>query len=590
MSPTPNIPDPSIHGVLSYDILSDGNRVDPGHEVIAITINREVNRIPIATIVLRDGNAADETFEISNTPDFEPGKKLVIRLGRDGDNAQAFAGIITRHSIRVDENGKSNLMLECRDESIKLTIGRHSRYFEDIRDQEMIEEIISGYGLNAEVEDTSTVHRELVQQHATDWDFILSRADVNGKLVIVEDGIIHVESPKTNQEPEITLHYGQNLLEFEAGMDARSQWKKVKGTAWDFANQQLFEAETESADFAENGNIPGNVLAEAIGLSEFELRHTGHMLEEELRQWVNSGMLKSRLAKIRGRAKVREGYLGFRPGTMVSLAGVGERFEGNAYVTGVMHELRAGAWDSHIQFGLDPAWFASREEIIDFPAGGLLPGVRGLQIGIVVQLQDDPEGEDRIRVKLPVVDHQSAGIWCRVACLDAGNNRGTFFRPEIDDEVIVGFLNDDPRDAVVLGMLNSSSKPAPLTAKDENHEKGIFTRSNMRIHFEDNDKTITIDTPAGNSIKLDESGQTIEIIDQNQNSVKMGTSGIEMKSPMEIKIEAGTTLTLAAGTSLSIQAVNLTAKADGQMNLEGAVAKISASGITEVKGSLVKIN
>lgn len=590
MSPTTTIPDASEFGVVTNDILSENNRVDPGYEILSITINREVNRIPTARILIRDGNAADETFEISNTPEFAPGKKISIKMGRDGVNEKAFEGIVIRHGIKVSENGESHLMIECKDEAVKLTIGRHSRYFEEMKDQEVMEELISSYGLSADVEVTNLTQSELVQHHTSDWDFMLSRADANGKLVFVENGSIRIESPKTSEEAEISLHYGQNLLEFEAEMDARTQWNKVKGTAWDYANQSLFEADTESADYTENGNIPGEDLADAINLDEYELRHSGHILEEELQQWVNACMLKSRMSKIRGRAKIRDGYLGLLPGKMVNLAGVGDRFVGNAFITGVRHEMRAGAWDTHIQFGLDPEWFNSREDTMDIPAGGLLPGVSGLQMGKVVQLENDPTGEHRIRVKIPIVDHQSSGIWCRIACLDAGNGRGSFFRPELDDEVIVGFVNDDPRDAVVLGMMNSSALPAPLDAQDANHEKGFFTRSGMRIHFEDNEKTITIDTPAGNSVKLDESGQSVEVKDQSNNSVKMTTSGIEVTSPLEVKIQAGTSLTLAAGTTLSIAAANLSLKSDGPLKMEGAVTQIKASGVTEINGSLVKIN
>ncbi len=590
MSPTTNIPDASEFGVVTHDLLSDNNRVDPGYEVISIVISREVNRIPTAQIRLRDGSAAEETFEISNTDDFAPGKKITIKLGRDGDNDVAFEGIIIRHGIKVSESGESNLLVECKDEAVKMTIGRHSRYFEDISDQQVMEELISAYGLTPDIEETGPQHRELVQHHTTDWDFLLARAEANGKLVFVENGTIKAESPKTSEEPEISLHYGQNLLEIEAEMDARTQWSKVKGTAWDFANQDLFEAETESVNYNEHGNIRGEDLAGAVNLDEFDLRHSGHVMEEELREWVNACMLKSRMSKIRGRAKVRDGYLGFLPGKMVNLAGVGQRFEGNAFISAVRHEMRSGAWDSHIQFGLDPRWITATEDVIDIPSGGLIPGVRGLQVGKVVQLENDPEGEHRIRVKIPVVDNESAGIWCRIACLDAGDGRGSFFRPELDDEVIVGFVNDDPRDAIVLGMMNSSALPAPLDASDDNHEKGFFTRSGMRIHFEDNDKTITIDTPAGNSIKMDESGQTVEVKDQSSNSVKMSTTGIEINSPLEVKITAGTSLTLAAGTTLAISAASLSVKADGPLNMEGAVTKVASSGITEINGSLVKIN
>jgi len=178
----------------------------------------------------------------------------------------------------------------------------------------------------------------------------------------------------------------------------------------------------------------------------------------------------------------------------------------------------------------------------------------------------------------------------RVASLDAGDDRGAFFRPEIDDEVIVGFINGDPRDAVVLGMLHSSAKPAPISAKDVNHEKGFTTRSKMHIHFNDDTKTIKIDTPAGNHIIIDEQGMKIEIKDQNENKITMDQSGMKMESPKNIEIKAGVNLTLSAAASLSIGAVTLGVKADGNLSLEGALTKLSASGIAEISGSLVKIN
>ena len=84
-----------------------------------------------------------------------------------------------------------------------------------------------------------------------------------------------------------------------------------------------------------------------------------------------------------------------------------------------------------------------------------------MQIGVVTRLKNDPDGENRIMVRIPVIHKDDEGAWCRVSFLDAGNERGMFFLPEIGDEVIVGFINNDPRHGVVLGMLNSRAKPAP---------------------------------------------------------------------------------------------------------------------------------
>ena len=590
MSNTTTIPNASQHDVVTYDILSEGNVVDPAYEVMSICIIKEVNRIPSAKIVIRDGDAAARNFEVSEKEDFIPGKKITIKIGLDRQNKTLFKGIITRHSIKIRETGQSDLIIECKDESVKMTIGRHSRYFEEKKDSEIMEEIIGRYGLANDVESTSLKHREMVQHHCTDWDFVLSRAEVNGRLMMVDDGKISIKKPDTRAASTLNLAYGSSLLEFEAEMDARTQWKSVESKSWDYAGQRLFESVADSAPVSEPGNIAGNTLAEAINLPKFEVRHGGHAIEEEIKTWADAAMLKSRLAKICGRAKFT-GFPDLKPGQTVTLQGLGARFNGKAFVSAIRHDVAGGSWDTQVQFGLPPNWFAATQaDILDTPAAGLLPGISGLQIGKVVQLQNDPDGEDRILVKLPIIDPNAQGLWARAASLDAGAERGAFFRPEIDDEVIVGFINDDPRDAVVLGMLHSSAKPAPITAQDVNHEKGFTTRSKMHLHFHDQTKTITIDTPAGNSVKLDEAGMSITIEDQNGNKITLSPSGIDIESPKNINIKAGINLSLSAGATLSIGGAQISASAQGPIELSGATAKLAGSGIAEISGGLVKIN
>ncbi|MEL6672949.1 MAG: type VI secretion system tip protein VgrG, partial [Bacteroidota bacterium] len=287
---------------------------------------------------------------------------------------------------------------------------------------------------------------------------------------------------------------------------------------------------------------------------------------------------------------IKVGFNQIKPGDLLKLEGVGARFNGLLFITAVRHEIGDGEWDTHIQFGLNPEWFSQEPDILTPPAAGLLPGIRGLQIGKVVKLEKDPDGEDRIQVKMPMVDPNAKGIWARVASLDAGKERGFFFRPELDDEVIVGFINDDPRDAVVLGMLHSSKLPAPLKASDQNHEKLIQTRSELRVHFHDETKTITIDTPAGNSILMDEEGKTIVIEDQNQNKIALEQGGITLDSPKDINLKAGGKINIEATADLSMKGTNISSKANAALKAEGATAKLAGSGITEIKGSLVKIN
>lgn len=586
------IPNPSTHDVVSFNILVNDAEINPSYQVLSISIIKEVNRISLAKIILRDGDAALRNFEVSDTDDFLPGKKIKIKLGFDSTNAQQFKGIITKHAIKIKESGAAELQIDCSDEAVKMTIGRHSHYFENVKDSQVFDELIGKYqGLQSDPETTSITHKELVQHSMSDWDFMLLRAEANGMLMHSNDGTIKINKPDTSTASVLQVTYGSSIIEFEAEMDARYQWKNVEATSWDYANQNLFTAEAnEVSSFAQHGNVSSSTLADTINLNKYLLQHSGHLQEQELKTWVDGVMLRSRLAKIRGRARVT-GFAGIKTGDMLTLAGVGNRFNGNAYVTAVTQSVADGTWYTHIQFGLDPKRFSNlHPDADDLLSAGLLSSIHGLQIGKVVQLQSDPDGEDRILVKIPVIDNNAEGIWIRVASLDAGQNRGAFFMPEIDDEVIVGFINADPRHAVMLGMLHSSAKPAPLSLTDTNHEKGIFTRSNMRIHFNDDTKTITIDTPAGNSIKLDEQGTMIEIKDQNDNKVTMNSSGITLDSPLNVEIKAGVNLTLSAGASLTIGAVSLSVKADGTLALEGAMSNLKASGITEITGSLVKIN
>lgn len=586
------IPNPSKHDVSTYDVIIEGQSMNASYQLTMLTVLKEINRIPTVKLSLRDGDAAAKTFEISNSNEFIPGKKIVIKLGHDGNNVQVFKGIITKQAVQVKANGNSRLIVECRDETIKMTVGRKSKYFENVKDSQATEELVKAYsGLEVDAKETTVTHRELVQHHITDWDFLLLRAEACGLLVSVEDGKVKTFKPDTKAEPVLQASFGSSIMEFEAEMDARDQWKQVKATSWDYSNQKLFTADTEEAkDIKQLGNLTGKQLAETINLEEFELHHSGHVNEQELKSWVDSVMMRSRLAKIRGRVKIT-GFAGIKPGDMLKLDGVGDRYNGNALVTAVKQDIGNGSWETNIQFGLDPEDYAKiYKDINEEPAAGLVGGIRGLQIGKVVHLATDPDGEERIQVKITTLDNNANGIWSRVACLDAGDNRGTFFRPDLGDEVIVGFINDDPNDAVILGMLNSSAKKAPLTASDDNDEKGIFTRSKMRIHFNDKTKTITIDTPEGNSIRLDESGKSIEIKDQNSNAITFGTSGVKLSSQKNIDIEAGINLTLKAGASLSIGGSTLGIKADGSVSIDGASAGISASGIAEIKGSLVKIN
>ena len=229
---------------------------------------------------------------------------------------------------------------------------------------------------------------------------------------------------------------------------------------------------------------------------------------------------------------------GILPGNIVQINGIGDRFQGKLYVSGVRQTICGGNWETDVQFGLNPELFAETYNLRPLPASGLLPAVSGLQMGIVSQLENDPDGEDRIKCRVPLISTSEDGIWARLATLDAGKNRGTYFRPEIGDEVVVGFLDGDPRYPVILGQCNSSAKPSPETAKDANDLKGYVSREKLKLTFDDDKKIVGIETPAGNKITLSEDAKGIELEDQNGNKITLDDSGITIESAKDLTLKA----------------------------------------------------
>ena len=279
---------------------------------------------------------------------------------------------------------------------------------------------------------------------------MLARAHANGKLCFVDDGKITIAAPDLGQSEVETVTFGASMLDFDAEIDARYQLSKVSSYGWSAADQEIVSVEGTDPSVQLNGNLRSSDLSKISELEQYELKHGGFVKDTLLQDWADAKMLFNQLAKIRGRVKF-QGIPAVKPNTILNLEGVGDRFNGKAYVTGVSHVITEGNWVVNAQFGLNPDSIADTYEISAKPASGLVPAIAGLQVGIVSQLEEDPEGEERILVQLPIVNSEEEGIWCRVATLDAGENRGSFFRPEIGDEVIVGFINDDPSQAVVLG-------------------------------------------------------------------------------------------------------------------------------------------
>jgi Rhs element Vgr protein len=592
----------SSGGIASFSIKINGSAISDALSVFSVHIEKKVNRIPTAKIVILDGEPNTGTFDASSSSTFLPGATISIEAGYDFKNELIFKGIITSQSIRIDSLVGSALEVECRDPAVKMTVGRKSLTYANKKDSQIISSIIESYsGLTSDVTTTTTVWPEQVQYYVTDWDYILALAEANGLIVTALNGKISVNSPDSNTSSVLTVTYGDNLMEFNAKLNSITQLGNVTSNSWDYKNQEVINSQA-SPNITGAGNLSTKKLSEVIGLSTFQLQTSAPLETADLNNWSKAQIIKSEYSKIMGEAKFQGTNL-IDPGKYMTFAGLGDRFNGDYLISGVVHDLSQGNWISEVSLGLSPIWFTEEPDVMAPPASGLLPGARGLLNGTVKQLFGDPDSQYRILVDVPLFDTNGAGIWARLSNFYSTSGAGAFFLPEVGDEVILGFLNEDPRFPVILGSLYSSPKSKPFAGIEPNEKnsiKAIISKSGISVEFDDENKIWTVATPNKNTIIISDKDKQITIKDQNQNSIVMSNNGIDMSSPKSINISAQEKVIIKGAQGIEIESnggdvqtkgLNIKESAAMQYSAQGGqTAQISAGAELTLKGAMVMIN
>ena len=168
---------------------------------------------------------------------------------------------------------------------------------------------------------------------------------------------------------------------------------------------------------------------------------------------------------------------------------------------------------------------------------------QGVHLAQVVDL-DDPERRSRVKVKLAALNgspQQDTELWARVCTLFAGSERGAFWMPDVGDEVLVVFVQGDPRLPIVLGGLWNNTSVPPETLDSQNNLKVVRSRNGNRIVLDDTSgqEKVVIETPGGNRISLkDGSENLITIEDSAGNSTTMAGSAITVTAAAKVVVRA----------------------------------------------------
>ncbi|MCU0429381.1 MAG: type VI secretion system tip protein VgrG [Cytophagaceae bacterium] len=583
---------------LKVEVKVDGTALQDSIEIISISTAILANKIPSASIVFSFGglNEEDYSFEAKK---FAPGKKVEIKVGYDSKTEKIFTGIITKVAHKF--SSQFQLVLHLRGECIKLSTQRKYGVFQKKKDSDIISEIIQKAGLTVSCDATSVMHEEMVQYGCSDWDFILMRAENCGMLLIEQDGKIKVAKPNFSEGAALTLAGFNGVYSMDLEVDSTFQFKNVETLSWIPKDQKSLSSKVSSSEEMKmEATFSNSNLSSVLNTKPYAVYTPLNIAKDGLDNISKGKLMRVALDKVKGEIEII-GTSAISCGDILEIKNM-QDFSGKVYVTGVTHLVEDAEWKTILTIGMPFGSYAEETPMISVPAAaGTLAPIKGLASGVVKKIHEDKDGQYRVEVALPMLGStlENLHVHARLSNLYASNGFGSFFYPEIGDEVILGFLHEDPSQPVILGMLYSSKNKPFFTPDDKNQFKGIVTKSKITIKIDDEDKILTIETPAKNSVVLDDKEGQIVITDKNKNTITMSKDGITISSEKDIIMKAKGNIQMEAKSNIEMKAT-ADLKGEGMnVNLEGktglvakgsASAELSASGQTTVKGAIVMIN
>lgn len=583
-------------GPLGVIIKIAGAPIADDIAVQTVRTTHDLNRIPQAIIALADGSVATNEFPLVDGDDFKPGTEVEAQaFFGDGTAQTLFKGIITATKLRVNEGG-GQLELTCRDKAIALSEIRKTTSFIQSKDSDAMSQIIGDAGLSADVAATTAAPADLVQYDASDWDFLRMLADRNGHALLVEDGKVTSNEPDPSVGAAMTLALGVDILDLDAQVNSASLFKQSSVIGWDPAAQATVFETADGTDEGKWGNSAFSALTGVTSDRTHSMTTPYAAGQVSLADVAKARAARPPLAAMSGTCRYPGSTLA-EPGQTIELTGVGDRMGGTAFVSGVSHDISAGEWTTTARLGLPAGWRADSFGLATPDAGTMASPVHGLHVATVLAIVDaggtNPMADDTmIQISLPLIGEEPAELWARYAQPYASEGAGIQFLPETGDEVIVGFLSADPGAPVILGSLHSGGHTRTNDATEENELKTITTKSGIHLTFDDDKVVLTAETPARQSIIIDDDGSTITMTDVTGNTITMSDSGIAIDSQGSIDMTAVQDINIeSSGGDVNLTGLNVAADASVEFTGSGgATATLSGGGQAVVEGGLVMIN
>ncbi len=522
--------------------------------IIEVEVDFRLNLPTMFSLILQNpgGQWTDDTR-------FQEGK--VVEISAEGEDGPVP---LCKGKVTVIEpeltGGHQNLTLRGYDLSYGLYRNRHRRSYVQMTDSDIVRKIAQDVGLQTEVESTSQVHEYIFQNNQTYMEFLRERSRMIGfELFVREDRLVFRSPPSSPDGSPISLEWGVDFTEFRPRLSIAEQVEEVTVKGWNPAQKsEIIGRATrgEGAPAVGERRAGGSVASGVWGRAAVQISDRPVASQAQADR-IAQAILNEQASKFITAQGNCRGNPQIKVGKTLDISGVGNRFSGRYYVTSCNHRL-TGDSGYITTFSLSTRSPKSMLETIRGPS----PERRnyGVFIGIVTNNRD-PQEMGRVKVKFPWLEDGEESNWARIASPAAGDNRGTYWLPEVNDEVLVGFEHGSINHPYILGCLwNGEDKPPlsinEIVSGDGRVQKFVWkSRSGHTIIIDDSD------SGAGISI-CDKTGKNTIVFDSMRNSLKISAAG-------DISIEAQGKVTIKGTAGIDIEG------SPGQVNVKGTTVNIN---------------
>lgn len=573
-----------------FNVKINGKDLDNKFPINYIEVNNLINNIPYCIIKLYEFTNVDTEFLINNA-DLKIGADVEIEYDDNGKNT-IFKGIIVNKNFLLDSDiEESYIVLKCYHKFFNMTLTTKCNYFLDKTDKEVVEDILSKYDY-ASTLGTMTLKRDfLYQNNISDWDFINNIARHYGYIVDIDKDKLIIDKPKKDKSSQ-KINLGENVININLTLDGESQIEGYEGKYWDIKEQKCANVES-SNNSNENsfGNVNSSELLKNSGKQKCNIINDS-FTESEYKTYLDGFVELNRYSKIHGNITIL-GNKDIKQNETIEITNFSDVFNGSAYINKVQHIYKNedSGWITKIYVGL------KKQDVYNIKDNFNIGNIIGLKYGVVLKIDGDPENNFRVFVNIPTINKSEEGVWCRLSSIYASKECGITFFPEKGDEVILGFIDNNPKEPIIVGNVYNGKNKSSVTVDAENNIKSIKTKSGMEINFNEKDKILKINTSEKKSITISDKDESLELLNDS-GKIVISKDSIEVKTSKDVKIE-GNNITLTAQGTIKLKGTNEVNLDGNNLKINGGIGvnikggtntKIESSGITEIKGTMVKIN